>query len=192
MMAQRAAGEELMPVFVSDNDPDGPLAQNARKWFGDKGPPDLQPLPLGYAERERLKHGGADHILAWYARSLDFQDYDIQAHPSFFDYACGVMASEFAPYFIKNNEKLKKRFPPRELAGIGPGMNWEPSKAHAETMRSYRRSRARQAEANERSRANATVHHTPIGEAVEIPESVRRAAAAANAIHQLAYPQHEN
>jgi len=52
----------------------------------------MQRLPLGYSEREALKDGGPRHILAWYARSLAKQSYDVLAHPSFHEYACGVMA----------------------------------------------------------------------------------------------------
>jgi hypothetical protein len=174
-------------LIVLENDPDGPLARNARKWFADNGPPDLQPLPLGYNERERLKHGGADHILAWYARSLDWRDYDVQAHPSFYDYACGVMASEFAPYFIKDNEALKKRFPPRELAGIGPGFDWLPPKEHAKRMLTYRRSMARHAELDKRVRTQPLL--PPIDESTKIPESVRRAAARADTLYQASKGQ---
>src|SRR5262245_9412683 len=73
----------------------------ARKWFADNGPPDLQPLPLSMGEREDLKAGGAPHILGWYARSLACRNFDVVEHPPFEDYARGVMASEFAPDFIK-------------------------------------------------------------------------------------------
>jgi hypothetical protein len=166
-------------LIVLENDPDGLLARNARKWFADNGPPDLQPLPLGYDERERLKHGGADHILAWYARSLDGRDYDVHAHPSFYDYACGVMASEFAPNFIKNDEKLKKRFPPRELAGMGSGLCWEPPKVHAKTMQRYRRNMVRQVEPEKRINTHKA-HFPPIDESTRMRESVRRAAASAS------------
>jgi hypothetical protein len=149
-MTAQCAAQELMMLFVFDNDPEGPPAQNARKWFAENGPPELQPLPLGYNERERRKRGGADNILAWYARSLDGRDYKVLAHPSFYDYACGVMASEFAPEAIKNDETLKKRFPPRDLAGLGPGLQWEPPKAHAKTMELHRRSMAWQAKLSRR------------------------------------------
>jgi hypothetical protein len=130
-------------LFVGGNNPRGRKARAARKWFADNGPPDLQPLPLGYAERERLKRGDAFHILAWYARSLDFRNYDVLEHPSFEDYARGVMASEFAPAFIQEKQELKKRFPPRHLSGLGPGLEWLPPKEHAEVMESVRRSRER-------------------------------------------------
>jgi hypothetical protein len=105
-------------------DPESRMAKAAREWFAKNGPSDLQPLPLGYDEREHLKHGGADHILAWYARSLACCDYDFLKHPNFHDYACGVIASEHAPYFITNNDELQKRFPPRPLAGLDNGFFW--------------------------------------------------------------------
>jgi hypothetical protein len=107
--------------------PLGPRARAARKWFAKHGPPDLQPLPLGYDQREALKDGSARHILAWFARSLASLKYDFDTHPSFQSYASGVMAS---PYLgsdeIRNNQELLKRFPPRPLAGLGPGLHWEP------------------------------------------------------------------
>jgi hypothetical protein len=81
------------------------------------------------------------HIVARYARSLDDRKYDVLAHPAFDDYARGLMASEFAPDFIKKKEELQKRFPPRHLNGLGPGLQWLPPKQHAEAMASVRRSR---------------------------------------------------
>jgi hypothetical protein len=126
-------------LIVMENDPGGRPALAARRWFAENGPPDLQPLPLGYRERERLKHGGADHILAWYARSLDGANYDVVMHPSFHDYACGVMASDHCPYFIKQNEELQRRFAPRPLEWLTNGMDWEPP---TRTRKSCRRSQA--------------------------------------------------
>jgi hypothetical protein len=126
-------------------------AEQARKWFAINGPADAPPLPLCYEERERLKVGGFPHIIAWYARSLACQDFDVTKHPSFDDYARGVMASEFAPPFIKNNAAMRTRFPPRQLKGLGPGLQWQPPEQHAETMERYRRNVAR----HERFRAAA-------------------------------------
>jgi hypothetical protein len=120
----------------------------AREWFADHGPSDVQPLPLGHGEREGLKHGGVDHIVAWYARSLDCLNYDVLNHPSFYDYACGVMASEFCPNFIRTEDKteeLQRRFPPRPLNGLGPGLVWEPPAQHARAKARYRRNRTRAA-----------------------------------------------
>lgn len=120
-------------LIVYENDPDGPKARRARKWFSKNGPPDLQPLPLGYDEREHLKLTKkqlAEHILAWFARSLDNRDYNVHEHPSFYDYACGVMTSEFAPAFITKDEGLRTRFPPKKLEGLGPGLQWLPPKEY--------------------------------------------------------------
>jgi hypothetical protein len=105
-----------------------PQAQAAREWFAIHGPADAPPLPLTYAEREDLKRGGVTHLIAWYARSLADQDYDVKKHPSFFDYACGVMASQHAPWFIKKDQALHRRFPARSLPGLTPNLDWEPVK----------------------------------------------------------------
>jgi hypothetical protein len=104
----------------------GRRALSARKWFAENGPPDAPRLPISYDEREALKHGGPDHILAWYGCSVACLDFDIEQHPSLYDYGCGVMASEHAPDFIKNDPELRRRFPPRPLTGLGPGLCWEP------------------------------------------------------------------
>ena len=125
--------------------PLGRRAMAARQWFEINGPPDAPPLPLGYDEREALKHGGVDHIFAWYTSSLACLDYAVTEHPSFDDYACGVMASEYAPDFIKKDEELQRRFPPRPLTGLGPALIWESPAIHAKTIASWRRSMARAA-----------------------------------------------
>ena len=107
--------------------PCGQRAKAAREWFAKHGPPDMQPLPLGYDEREALKDGGLRHILAWYARSLAELKYDVLQHPSFYDYACGVMALK-PLRCISENPELLKRFPPRPLEGLDSGMYWTPPK----------------------------------------------------------------
>jgi hypothetical protein len=121
---------EMMSGVDLKSDPRGPRAKAARKWFAQHGPPDLQPLPLGYDEREALKDGSPRHILAYFARSLASLKYDFKTHPSFESYASGVMAS---PYLggdsMRNDVALLKRFPPRPLAGLGPGLYWEPLSA---------------------------------------------------------------
>ena len=123
----------------------------ARDRFADNGPPDAQSLPLSYDERERLKgHGLLNYIVALYARSLEGRDYDLQAHPSFSDYAGGVLweaeRGEIGtlPYSDELAE-LKKRYPPAMLAGIGPGFYWQSPKLHAQSMASFRRNRRRTA-----------------------------------------------
>jgi hypothetical protein len=120
-------------------------AQLARAHFAANGPPDAPPLPLSYDEREDLKGGGLPHIVAWYGGSWEARRYSLTGHPSFHDYACGVMAWEHTPYFIKNNEELLRRFPPRSLPGLGPGLYWRPPELHAQAMASVNRSLARRA-----------------------------------------------
>ena len=152
--ANRKEGLADIPIigghYVPGEDNIRPLKKKAcaalaaREQFYENGPAYAQPLPLSYNEREALKHGGVPHILAWYARSLEALDYNYLEYPSFFDYACGVMASEHAPNFIKK-EQLLKRFPPRPLDGLGPALCWEPPEEHARTMADYRRSEARAA-----------------------------------------------
>jgi hypothetical protein len=118
----------------------------AREWFAVHGPADAPRLPLSYNEREdlKLKIGGLSTIVALYARSLDGRNYDVKEHPSFEDYACGIMASEFNGYpNMRENEQLRDRFPPRVLPGLSPGLCWQPPEEHARTMESYRRSTAR-------------------------------------------------
>jgi hypothetical protein len=119
-------------ICVFDCDPNGRKERAARRWFAKHGPRDLQPLPLGYDDRESLKRarhykqGNASYILALYARSLEGADYDVLKHPSFQDYACGLMASDFAHDFIRNDEAMQKRFPPRTLPYLASGALWQP------------------------------------------------------------------
>ena len=86
--------------YVRGADPIGPQkkaayrALLAREWFALNGPPDVQPLPVSYHERESLKGQGLfAHIVAWYARSLADRNYDVKEHPPFADYVCGVYGS---------------------------------------------------------------------------------------------------
>jgi hypothetical protein len=42
--------------------------------------------------------------------------------------ACGVIASPYAPPFIKNDENLRKLYPPQPLDGLGSGLIWRPGR----------------------------------------------------------------
>jgi hypothetical protein len=100
----------------------------ARRWHAVNGPqdPDLQPLPLGCIEMEDAKlQGCAGRMLAWYSRSLAHSDYDIQQHPSFYEYACGILALELGGSVLL--EQLEHRFPPRLLPGLDKSTgDWDP------------------------------------------------------------------
>jgi hypothetical protein len=119
--------------WVKGIDPIGPQkkaayrALQARKRFAGEAPPDAPAFPVSYGERESLKRGGLPHIVAWYARSLEALDYNFDGHPSFEDYARGVMASPYAPVFIKQDAELKRRFPPQPLDHLGSGLIWRNS-----------------------------------------------------------------
>jgi hypothetical protein len=96
----------------------------ARQWFAGVAPEDAPFLPLSYEERERLKVGGLSHLIAWFARSLAVLDFDFESHPSFDDYARGVMASPNTPESIKKDPNLRQRFSPEPLRGLGSGLIW--------------------------------------------------------------------
>jgi hypothetical protein len=138
----REAGDGFSPTrrnpvtgsrWVRGVDPVGPQMRDASRALKARdefamASPGMPPLPLSYASREDLKVGGLPHIVAWYARSLEARDYDFEGHPSFYDYACGVLASSYAPHFIKHDAELQRLFPPRTLHGLGPGLYWRPAK----------------------------------------------------------------
>ena len=129
----------------------------AREWFAIYGPADAQPLPF-WCDEVRL--GLLAYIVRLYARSLEDRDYDINKHPPFADYVSGVLweAERIDGIIGKiptssypaELAELKKRFPPKELVGMGPGFSWLPPKVFAEIMLRYRRSMARHAELDKR------------------------------------------
>ena len=111
-------------------------AQFAREYFAANGPPDAPSLPLSYNEREDLNgRGGLAKITKWYARSLEGRRYNLQEHPAFYDYACGVMASVLTPDTVRDDADLRLRFPPRPLSGLGSGLYWKPPQLHALSRR---------------------------------------------------------
>ena len=125
----------------TDDDPIGPQkraalrALMAREQFARENP-GMPPLPVSYNEREEYKgRGGVHYIVSVYARSLVVQNYDVGRHPSFERYACGVLASPYAPDFVTQDEELRRRFPPRPLDGLGSGLYWDPPKSPGQRKR---------------------------------------------------------
>jgi hypothetical protein len=97
-------------------------------------PPDAQPLPITSSDIADRKYthraqAGLDYILSCYGYSVTVNGYDIMNHPSFEDFARGVMASEHAPDFVKNDGELRKRYPPRPLPGLNAGNCWRRPKS---------------------------------------------------------------
>jgi hypothetical protein len=79
------------------------------------------PLPLNPDDRNKIRfRGGIEGIVGYYDGSLDSSSYDLEKHPSFYDYACGVMALN--PRWA--GEELKRRFPPRPLEGLNRSFVW--------------------------------------------------------------------
>ena len=115
-------------------------ALNARERFAADGPTDAPPLPLSYDEVEEYRKArGLAAVVAFYARSLSCRDYDIENHPSFYDYACGLMACDTGMWGIENDKDMKRRFPPRPLNGMRSGAIWDPPQERGKA--SHRRTR---------------------------------------------------
>jgi len=98
----------------------------AREWIAVYGPHDAPPLPLSDAELDDLKYTDPfSHILSCFGYSLRAHNWDFNRHPNFEDFARGCMASEHAPDFVKKDEVLCKRYPPRPLHGLGSALCWQ-------------------------------------------------------------------
>ena len=97
------------------------VALLAREWVAKNGPQDAPPLPLCLDDRDAMRSaGGLEAIFGFYARSLSFVDYDVDEHPSFDDFACGLMAVAVATglWSLEKDAQLLMRFPPRPLEGM--------------------------------------------------------------------------
>ena len=96
-----------------------------------------------YQKRERSDSG----IVGFYARSLSRggygrRSYDVSNHPTFHDFACGLMAIavERGLWGLEDDVALKKRFPPCPLAGmVAHGAYWAPPREYEATIARYRR-----------------------------------------------------
>jgi len=96
-------------------------AFRARDWLAENGPPDAPQLPLNGSDRDKIRfRGGVGSIVGYYDQSLDSLDYEFERHPSFYDYACGLMALD--PVWA--DEELKRRFTPRPLDGLDRNFIW--------------------------------------------------------------------
>jgi hypothetical protein len=141
--------------FVWGVDPIAPqkreaaLALSACEWFAANGPGGAPPLPLSHDDVEDYRNArGLKGIVGFYARSLSRegygrQSYDVANHPSFEDFARGLMAVAVSSglWGLERDKALLRRFPPRPLPGMTPGAYWATPKEYAETMSSYNRAR---------------------------------------------------
>jgi hypothetical protein len=98
----------------------------ARDWFANYAPYDAPPLPLTDLELGELKYTSPlGHIVSCFAFSLRAHDWDYNIHPSFEDFARGVLASDHAPDFVRADKALCKQYPPHPLRGLGSGLCWD-------------------------------------------------------------------
>jgi hypothetical protein len=115
----------------------------AREWFVFYGPHDAQPLPLSGIEIEDRKYApgsknpSLSYIVSCFAYSLGAHGYEVHSHPSFEDFARGVLAAGYAPDFVKQDKLLHKRYPPKRLPDLNAGNCWEPAIRHPDLMASF-------------------------------------------------------
>jgi hypothetical protein len=128
--------------FIWGDDPVEPQKETARRalaaqeWFAVNGPPDAPLLPLSHDDMEDYRRArGLKGLVGFYSRSLAIQDYDVLKHPTFDDFCCGLMAIDTGAWGIEKDAQLRKRFPPRQLAGMTSGAYW----ARAKPMANYKR-----------------------------------------------------
>ena len=119
------------------------VALLAREWFAVNGPRDAPPLPLSHADVEDYRNArGLKGVVGFYARSLSRQgygrqSYDVCKHPSFDDFARGLMAlaKERGLWNLEKDETLIRRFPPRPLVGMMRSAFWAPPEEYEELQR---------------------------------------------------------
>jgi hypothetical protein len=104
----------------------------AKEWFAvEGGPSDAPPLPLADEIENYRQAGGLKRVIGFYARSLEMQDFDYRKHPSFQDFARGLMALAMKDgvWGLEEDAGLIQRFPPLPLPEmIAAGCYWEPPK----------------------------------------------------------------
>ena len=116
------------------------VALRVREWFAANGPRGAPPFPISEIDVEDYRSArGLKGVIGFYARSLYGQDYDYRTHPSFEDYACGLMTINTGLWGIEKDPALRRRFPPRPLEGMTPSAHWEPPKQYEKTMASIGR-----------------------------------------------------
>ena len=107
-------------------------ALRAREDFAVNGPADAPRLPLEHWESERVRWSGKplDYLTGQYARSV-VPLYNVKAHPSFEDYARGVLwehdnvPESAIPFTPEQLPEMRRRFPPKKLEGL-KGFCWRP------------------------------------------------------------------
>ncbi|WP_024520977.1 hypothetical protein [Bradyrhizobium sp. Tv2a-2] len=117
----------------------------AREWFASNGPPDAPPLPLAPNDWEEMRGStGLVTLVGFYARSLSFRDWNTHLHPSFEEFARGLMSVPDTGLWDLQRRvgpSLLTRYPSHPLPGMAPGLYWVPPKEYEEIMEEGRRAR---------------------------------------------------
>jgi hypothetical protein len=81
-------------------------------------------LPLRDEDCEELKNADCprQNLVGYYGDSLGRSHWDLDKHPSFRDFGCGLMACAYAPEPILNDPDLQNEFPPHPLTGLCDGL----------------------------------------------------------------------
>jgi hypothetical protein len=113
-------------------------------------------LPINVLEIDAMMSGGGEaHLLGYFAQSIALAGYNVSGHPPWETYARGVLASPYAPYVLRNDHTLIRKYPPRPMTGLSPfNLGWQPPPNHADTMLAYT-GYLQDAEAGESAEADA-------------------------------------
>jgi hypothetical protein len=107
----------------------------AQEWFAVNGPPNAPLLPVTQLDWDDMRRGiigGLPIFVGWYARSLGLHDWNVHEHPSFEDFARGLMMFPEIRARASEDPLVLKRYPPRKLIGMYPqGAFWEPAERSA-------------------------------------------------------------
>jgi hypothetical protein len=117
------------------------VALRAREWFAVYGPADAPPFPYEHEIDSYRDARGLKGVVGFYARSLSRLDHDFQKHPSFHDFARGLMAFalEYGLWNLEKDHALIERFPPLPLPGMTPSAYWAPHEEYEQIMSSHYR-----------------------------------------------------
>jgi hypothetical protein len=87
--------------------------------LGNTGPSSMA-LPINYQEREELKLSDNPEYVLWalYGSSLECNSYDLDAHPSFSNYARGALLSPRGAILVRQMPNLLSKYRPEELKGL--------------------------------------------------------------------------
>lgn len=115
--------------FVPRLDPVRPRKQyairalQAQARFAEEKPADMPDLPLHSRKDEDLKwQSPRNFLVGAYADSLRCRDFRLEGHPDFETFARGLMASPWTPEEFRNDPELLRRYPPKPLKGLRPGL----------------------------------------------------------------------